>query len=187
MVRKIIYISIFAFLLQTGSINAASTGSVELKGSSSQGAVGECFEGFSRAMFKLNHGLDTAIFEPVAKGYRALPVPIRKATGNVTDNLRSLLTVSNNLLQGDFHNAGNTAGRFAINTTVGILGIFDPAAAFGFEKKEKEDKKKSRKLNLMHMYLLTIVFVWTQLTMTKYMKLNSMENRLINFLLKIQI
>ena len=40
----------------------------------------ECFEGFSRAMFKLNHGLDKVIFEPVAKGYRALPVPVRKAT-----------------------------------------------------------------------------------------------------------
>merc|ERR1712096_392835 len=53
-------------------------------------------------MFKLNHGLDKAIFEPVAKGYRALPVPVRKATGNFTDNLRSLLTLSNNVLQGEF-------------------------------------------------------------------------------------
>ena len=53
-------------------------------------------------MFKFNHGLDKAIFKPVAKGYRALPAPIRKGTGNVVDNLRSLLTFSNNVLQGDF-------------------------------------------------------------------------------------
>ena len=118
---------------------AGDSGSEEMKDSGSQGTTKECFEGFSRAMFKLNHGLDKAIFEPVAKGYRALPVPIRKGTGNAVDNLRSLLTLSNNILQGDFKEAGNTAGRFAINTTVGILGIFDPAAALGLEEKGKED------------------------------------------------
>ena len=139
MIRKIIFVSIMGLLLQIGAVNAGTTGSEEMKDSGSQGTTKECFEGFSRAMFKLNHGLDKAIFEPVAKGYRALPVPIRKGTGNVVDNLRSLLTLSNNILQGDFKEAGNTAGRFAINTTVGILGIFDPAAALGLEEKGKED------------------------------------------------
>ncbi len=139
MIRKIAFISIFALLLQTNPVKAGSTESEELKGSDSQNTADECFEGFSRAMFKLNHGLDSAIFEPVAKGYRALPAPIRKGTGNAVDNLRSLLTFSNNMLQGDFLEAGNTAGRFAINSTVGILGIFDPAAALGLEDKGKED------------------------------------------------
>jgi len=139
MVRKIIYISIFTFWLQTSLAIAGTTGSEELKDTSSLCTTEECFEGFSRAMFKLNHGLDTAIFEPVAKGYRALPAPIRKGTGNAVDNLRSLLTFSNNVLQGDFLEAGNTAGRFAINSTVGILGICDPAAALGLEDKGKED------------------------------------------------
>jgi len=86
MIRKIIYISVFALFLQTNVVSAGTTGSEELKGSGSQDTASECFEGFSRAMFKLNHGLDTVIFEPVAKGYRALPVPIRKGTGNVVDN-----------------------------------------------------------------------------------------------------
>ena len=139
MIRKIIFVSIMGLLLQIGAVNAGTTGSEEMKDSGSQGTTKECFEGFSRAMFKLNHGLDKAIFEPVAKGYRALPVPIRKGTGNAVDNLRSLLTLSNYILQGDFKEAGNTAGRFAINTTVGILGIFDPAAALGLEEKGKED------------------------------------------------
>ena len=139
MIRKIIYISIFALFLQTNLVMAGSTDSEELKGSGSQNTANECFEGFSRAMFKLNHGLDTVIFEPVSKGYRALPSPIRKGTGNVVNNLRSLLTFSNNVLQGDFYEAGNTAGRFVINSTVGILGIWDPAAALGLEKKGKED------------------------------------------------
>ncbi len=99
----------------------------------------ECFEKFSRGTLKFNQGLDKVIFKPVAKGYRALPVPIRSGTSNFVGNLRSLLTFTNNILQGDFRGAGNTAGRFAINTTVGILGIFDPASKMGFEKKSRED------------------------------------------------
>ena len=99
----------------------------------------ECFEKFSRGTLKFNQGLDKAIFKPIAKGYRALPVPIRASTSNFVGNLRSLLTLSNNLLQGDIKGAGNTAGRFAINTTVGILGLFDPASKMGLEKKSRED------------------------------------------------
>ena len=99
----------------------------------------ECFEKFSRGTLKFNQTLDKAIFKPVAKDYRTLPVPIRKGTSNFMGNLRSLLTFSNNVLQGDLKGAGNTAGRFAINTTVGILGIFDPASKMGFEKKSRED------------------------------------------------
>ena len=99
----------------------------------------ECFEKFSRGTLKFNQGLDKAIFKPIAKGYRTLPIPVRTGTSNFVNNLRSLLTFSNNILQGDFNGAGNTAGRFAINTTVGILGIFDPASKMGFEKRGRED------------------------------------------------
>jgi len=140
MFRKIICATIFTLLLQVNVANAGTEGSEELKNKSAQNrGAEECFEGFSRAMFAFNHGLDTAVFEPVAKGYRALPVPVRKGTGNFVDNLRSLLTFSNNILQGDFKKAGNTIGRFAVNTTVGVLGIWDPATALGLEKQGKED------------------------------------------------
>ena len=138
MIRKIVYIIVITLFFQMGSAIAGSVDSEELKNKSTDTAD-ECFEGFSRAMFKLNNGLDKAIFKPVAKGYRAFPVPIRKATGNVVDNLRSLLTFSNNILQGEFGRAGNTAVRFGINTTAGILGIFDPATKLGFEDQGKED------------------------------------------------
>ena len=99
----------------------------------------ECFEKFSRGTLKFNQAFDKAIFKPIAKGYRVLPQPIRTGTNNFVSNLRSLLSFSNNVLQGDLKSAGNTAGRFAINTTVGILGIFDPASKMGFEKKARED------------------------------------------------
>ena len=137
--KKIALISIVSLLIQVTYGYAGSTDSESLSNSKSSKPIGECFEKFSRVMFKFNHGLDNAIFEPVAKGYRALPVIIRKATGNATSNLRSLLTLSNNILQGDFRGAGNTLGRFTVNTTVGILGIFDPATALGLENKGKED------------------------------------------------
>ena len=140
-VRKFLLLMTVLFLVQTTSVFAGTTGSEDLKKvSSSSESAGECFEGVSRAIFKFNHGLDKALFKPIAKGYRKLPVPVRKGTGNVIDNLRSLLTLSNNILQGEFREAGNTAGRFVINSTVGILGIWDPAAAaFGLEDKGKED------------------------------------------------
>ena len=139
MIRKLLYISIFTLFLQNSSVLAGTTGSEELQNSNSKNTAKECFEGVSRVMFKFNHALDGAIFKPVAKGYRALPIPIRKGAGNAVDNLRSLLTLSNNILQGDFSGAGNTVGRFAINTTVGILGIFDPASALGLKETGKED------------------------------------------------
>ena len=78
MIRKIIYISIFTFWLQTSLTIAGTTGSEELKDTSSQSTTGECFEGFSRAMFKFNYDLDRIIFQPVAKGYRALPATNKK-------------------------------------------------------------------------------------------------------------
>ena len=139
MIKKFLYILSISFLLQISPANAGTEGSEELSKSSNKDTANECFEGVSRAMFKLNHGLDKVIFKPIAKGYRALPSPIRKGTGNVVDNLRSLLTFSNNVLQGDFGRAGNTAARFGINTTAGILGIFDPATKLGFKDQGKED------------------------------------------------
>ena len=139
MIKKIIYITFISLLIHTNVVMAGTTGNEELTNSKNSDSANECFEGVSRAMFKFNHALDKAIFKPVAKGYRALPAPIRRGTGNAVDNLRSLLTLSNNVLQGDFSKAGNTAARFGINTTAGILGFFDPAAKLGFEDQGKED------------------------------------------------
>ena len=102
-------------------------------------SVKDCFETVNRGIFAFNQFLDGVIFEPVAKGYRYIPSPIRRGTGNAIGNLSNLITVPNNLLQGNIKEAGVNTLRFAINTTVGILGIFDAAAAMGFEKKEKED------------------------------------------------
>ena len=96
--------------------------------------VKDCFEGLNRATFAFNQGLDKAIFEPIAKGYRKLPSPIRTGTGNVVSNLSNLITIPNNLLQGNFKTAGINTARLSVNTTIGIFGIFDVAQQMGFVK-----------------------------------------------------
>jgi len=101
--------------------------------------VKDCSEGFNRASFKFNKGLDKAILRPIAIGYRKLPSGIRTITSNFLGNLSNLVTIPNNALQGDLGKAGTNIARLGINSTVGILGIFDVAKGMGFEKYEKED------------------------------------------------
>ena len=101
--------------------------------------VKDCFEKINRVTFAFNMDLDKVLFRPVASGYRKLPSPVRVGTSNALNNLSNLVTIPNNILQGDLRAAGNNSIRFIINSTIGIVGIFDPANALGFEKLEKED------------------------------------------------
>ena len=98
----------------------------------------ECFEGTSRAIFKFNMVFDDIVLEPLAKGYNKLPSPIKSGTGNFTSNIGTLLSIPNNILQGNFKQLGHSVGSFAINTTVGILGFLNPAEKIGL-KPHKED------------------------------------------------
>ncbi len=101
--------------------------------------VKDCFQGFNRASFKFNQGLNKVIFKPIAIGYRKLPSGIRTITSNFLNNLSNLVTIPNNALQGDLTKAGTNLARLGINSTVGVLGMFDVAKGMGFEKYEKED------------------------------------------------
>ena len=105
---------------------------------SSANAAEECFEGTSRAVFKFNMAIDEIVLEPLAKGYNKLPSPIKKGTSNFTSNIGMLLSIPNNLLQGNFKELGSSIGSFTINSTVGILGIFNPAEKIGLNP-HKED------------------------------------------------
>jgi len=136
--RKITLIFFFSVFFFTAA-NADSDGTNSLSKKNKPEEVKDCFEKVNRGIFAFNQALDQTIFEPVAKGYRYIPSPIRSGTSNALSNLTNLITIPNNLLQGDIKAAGINTARFAVNTTVGILGIFDPAAAFGIKKKEKED------------------------------------------------
>ena len=98
----------------------------------------ECFEGFSRTMFKFNMTLDDVVLEPIAKGYNKLPSPLKNGTSNFTSNIGTLLSIPNNIFQGNIKQLGHSVGSFAVNTTVGILGLLNPAEKMGL-KPHKED------------------------------------------------
>ena len=128
---------IFLLLFFGSNSFAGSDGELEL--TKKNKTTKDCFEPLNRATFAFNQGLDKAVFKPVAKGYRSLPSPIKKGTGNVLNNLSTLITIPNNVLQGDIKLAGINTGRLVVNTTIGILGIFDVASEMGFPAYVKED------------------------------------------------
>jgi len=134
---KKILITFLISIMLVSSARAGTDGENNL--SKKAEPVKDCFESLNRASFALNQGLDKIIFKPVAKVYRDLPMPAKTGTSNVLVNLSSLITVPNNILQGDFKKAGVNTGRFVINSTLGILGIFDVAKKIGFTNYEKED------------------------------------------------
>jgi phospholipid-binding lipoprotein MlaA len=134
--KKFLKLFIIAIIFSS-SAYAGSDGENELSKKSKP--IKDCFEPLNRATFALNQGLDKVIFKPVARAYRILPSPVRSGTSNALDNLSSLVTIPNNILQGDFVKAGVNTGRFLVNTTIGIVGIFDVAEKMGFPEYEKED------------------------------------------------
>lgn len=96
-------------------------------------------EGFNRAMFAFNEGLDAAVIRPVAKGYEFVaPSFVRTGVSNFFSNIADALIAVNNLLQGKGVEAASDAGRFLVNSTVGILGLFDVATEWGLEKHEED-------------------------------------------------
>jgi len=133
---KIIKIFLIAIFFSSSAF-AGSDGEIKL--SKKTKPAKDCFEKINRASFALNQGLDKVIFKPVAKGYRSLPSPIKSGTSNALTNLSNLITIPNNVLQGEFKTAGINTGRLVVNTTLGVLGIFDVADKMGFPEYEKED------------------------------------------------
>ncbi len=141
MIRKISLILITTLAL-TSIVSASSDGDIILK-KNEPSEVSDCSETFNRASFAFNQVVDGILFKPVAKAYRVLPSPVKTGVNNSLNNLSNLVTIPNNIIQGDFAKAGENTGRFLINSTVGILGLIDVAEFIGFTKYEKEDYGQS--------------------------------------------
>lgn len=93
-------------------------------------------EPFNRKIHAFNRGFDKAIIRPASQGYgKGLPGPIRDGVSNFTSNLSLPTEIVNGLLQGRPHNAAENTLRFAVNTIVGLGGIFDPASVLGLTGK----------------------------------------------------
>ena len=129
--RKLILVIVSIFLLAF-SANAGSNGELVLE-KNKQTEIKDCFEKLNRATFSFNQSLDKTIIKPVAKSYRKLPDPIQRGTSNVVRNLSNLITIPNNILQGDIKTAFINTARLAVNSTVGLLGTIDVANKMGFQ------------------------------------------------------
>lgn len=115
----------------------------------SAGALGGCattnghpqdpFEGFNRAVFSFNETLDDVALKPVAQAYEAVvPMPARTGVSNAFYNLEEPWTALNNLIQGKPAEAASDVGRFLINATLGIFGLFDVASEIGMERHNED-------------------------------------------------
>jgi phospholipid-binding lipoprotein MlaA len=125
--------------MRTRTLMAALLGMGLITGCATSGNAKDQIEGFNRAMYAFNDGLDKVVIKPVAKGYDAvLPNPVRTGVTNFFGNIADLFIGVNNLLQGKVSDGGSDLGRVAVNTTVGVLGVFDVASGMGLEKHEED-------------------------------------------------
>jgi phospholipid-binding lipoprotein MlaA len=101
--------------------------------------VSDPLEGYNRGAYKFNYGFDKYLFIPVVRTYEfILPNYAEDRVSSFFNNVTEFKNFYNNLLQGKFKATGVTVGRFAVNTTVGVVGLWDPATHWGMERK-KED------------------------------------------------
>lgn len=110
-----------------------------LTGCATSGNPKDPIEGFNRAMFAFNEGLDAAIIKPVATGYDVvLPDPVQTGVTNFFGNIADFFIGINNLLQGKVGDGVGDFGRVAINSTIGLLGVLDVATELGIEKHNED-------------------------------------------------
>lgn len=127
---------LFAFSLTVAAPQGFSAAQAQDNAASDEN---DPLEPMNRYFFELNKFFDTILLKPVATWYDGVvPEPGRDSVRNFLDNLRSPVILTNDLLQGEWDRAGTTASRFGINTTVGVLGMFDPAAGWGMPKHSED-------------------------------------------------
>jgi phospholipid-binding lipoprotein MlaA len=126
-------------LLGAVLLTACLNGCATTGGPSSSQEVADPIEPVNRAVFSFNMFVDRIVLEPVARAYRFVtPEAARRSVANFLANLRSPVIFANDALQGERERAGITLGRFMINTTLGVAGLFDPATAFGYPRHEED-------------------------------------------------
>lgn len=122
--------------LAAACLLVAAAGCSTPKGS---GEINDPYEAHNREVHAANIELDRALVRPSANGFgKAVPVPVQNGLSNFADNLSLPGVVVNNLLQFDIGNAIENTVRFALNTTVGLAGVLDPAAAIGLQGKDTD-------------------------------------------------
>src|SRR2546426_12562425 len=117
----------------------ALSGAVVAPADEGAGSEHDPLEGFNRKMFWFNDKLDVYVLAPVARGWEKVPPHcVRTSFSNFFGNLRFPIVTVNDLLQGKVKDGASDVGRFAVNTTVGVLGLFDPASGWGLVKHDED-------------------------------------------------
>ena len=143
MSKKIIILFFLLFSLLSYKVIASdadqvNTDSEDFETTTIEDEIYDPFEQVNRAIFSFNNVADRIVLEPIAKGYKKLPSPVQSGINNFLSNLRAPLVVVNQLLQGQAENAVQSSGRFVVNSTVGVFGLFDVAEKIGLEEKEED-------------------------------------------------
>jgi phospholipid-binding lipoprotein MlaA len=120
--------------LQAGAVASALAALSACTAQPQATGINDPFEASNRAIHEFNKSFDSAVLSPTAEFYgETLPAPVRTVIGNVADNISLTGDVVNDILQGQVDDAVHNGFRFAINSTLGLGGLFDPAASFGLE------------------------------------------------------
>jgi len=133
-----IFFTSFSYNVIASEADQVSTDSEDFETTTIEDEIYDPFEPVNRAIFSFNNVADRIVLEPIAKGYKKIPSPIQSGINNFLGNLRTPLVVVNQFLQGQGENALQSSGRFLVNSTVGIFGLFDFAEKIGLEEKEED-------------------------------------------------
>ena len=126
--RKAAFVGVCSLVLLAGCAGADDAPATGAAGSQAQvDTVNDPLEPVNRAILEFNQVVDHFVLKPALLTYQIVPPPIRDGVHNALLNLKAPVVFANDLLQGQGGRAGNTAARFAINSTLGLLGIWDPA------------------------------------------------------------
>lgn len=119
-------------------------------------SIADPLESFNRVSFNINDKLYRGVLKPVARGLRVLPEPVRVSGANFFNNLGTPVSAMNALLQFDLHNTGTEVARFFINSTIGILGLFDPATDLGIARDNEDLGQTLGKYGIGHGFYLVL-------------------------------
>lgn len=108
-------------------------------GASAEPRDDDPLEGINRPLFVINDVLDRGVLKPAAQGYDyVLPTPAKAGIANFFSNLIEVNRFVNAVLQGRVAGATRTAGRFALNSTIGMFGLFDVATRMGIQRERAD-------------------------------------------------
>jgi phospholipid-binding lipoprotein MlaA len=122
-----------------GLHGCATTQSKESSGQQASENKADPYENINRKVYNFNESVDDYVAKPVADGYKLItPDFVETGISNFFNNLKSINVVANDLLQGKIEQSGLDTGRFLMNSTLGMAGLFDVAQTVGLEQKDED-------------------------------------------------